>query len=146
VSRTIVAAFRKRSPLDFLWYTVYETEDPITNSQCGQWYRHGAASSCAIVWATDVMNGPMYTQDQLKIGAGATPTFGRSKKGTPIAPVPTSDQVAFPTSNAQLATDAQNQGQVYNGTTNVTLNGVPGTATVVVCHAQPRRPARRRLP
>jgi hypothetical protein len=154
VSRTIVAAFRKRSPLDFLWYTVYETQDPITNSQCGQWYRQGAAASCAIVWANDVMSGPMYTQDQLKIGAGATPTFGRSKqdliesegptlctgscgsanmKGTPIAPVPISDQVAFPTSNAQLATDAQNHGQVYKGTTNVTLIGASGTATVVVC-------------
>ena len=154
VTRTIVAAFRKRSPLDFLWYTVYETQDPVTNSQCGQWYRQGAASSCAIVWANDVMNGPMYTQDQLKIGSGATPTFGRSKqdliesegpslctgscggaivKGTPIAPVPTSDQVAFPTSNAQLATDAQNHGQVYQGTTNVTLNGASGSATVVVC-------------
>jgi hypothetical protein len=154
VSRTIVAAFRKRSPLDFLWYTVYETQDPVTNSSCGQWYRQGAAASCAIVWANDVMNGPMYTQDQLKIGSGATPTFGRTKqdliesegptlctgscaganvKGTPIAPVPTSDQVAFPTSNAQLATDAQNHGQVYQGTTNVTLNGASGSATVVVC-------------
>jgi hypothetical protein len=156
VSRTIVAAFRKRSPLDFLWYTVYETQDPATNSQCGEWYRQGAASSCAIVWANDVMNGPMYTQDQLKIGTGATPTFGRSKqdliesegptlctgscgaasmKGTPIAPVPTSDQVAFPTSNAQLATDAQNHGQVYKGTVNVILGGIAGTgnARVVVC-------------
>jgi hypothetical protein len=96
----------------------------------------------------------MYTQDQLKIGSGATPTFGRSTqdliesegptlcsgscagaslKGTAIAPVPTSDQVAFPTSNAQLATDAQNHGQVYQGTTNVTLNGASGSATVVVC-------------
>jgi len=153
VSRTVVAAFRKRSPLDFLWYTVYETQDPVTNSACGEWYRQGADSSCAIVWANDVMNGPMYTQDQLKIGSGATPTFGRSKqdliesegptlctgscgsanmKGTPIAPVPTSDQVAFPTSNAQLATDAQNHGQVYKGTTNITLNS-DGTATVMVC-------------
>jgi hypothetical protein len=152
VSRTVVAAFRKRSPLDFLWYTVYETQDPATNSSCGQWYRQGASSSCAIVWANDVMKGPMYTQDQLKIGG--SPTFGRSKQdliesegpslctgscgsatmtGTPIAPVPTSDQVAFPTSNAQLATDAQNHGQVYQGTTNVTLNGTTGSATVVVC-------------
>lgn len=156
VSRTVVAAFRKRSPLDFLWYTVYETQDPVTNSACGEWYRQGADSSCAIVWANDVMNGPMYTQDQLKIGSGATPTFGRSKqdliesegptlctgscgsatmRGTPIAPVPTSDQVAFPTSNAQLATDAQNHGQVYKGTTNVTLGGSAGVgkASVVVC-------------
>src|SRR5690242_5138968 len=157
VSRTVVAAFRKRSPLDFLWYTVYETQDPVTNSSCGQWYRQGAASSCAIVWANDVMNGPMYTQDQLKIGSGATPTFGRTKqdliesegptlctgscgsanvKGTPIAPVPTSDQVAFPTSNAQLATDATNHGQVYKGTTNVYLGppaAAAGQAKIVVC-------------
>jgi hypothetical protein len=35
------------------------------------------------------MNGPMYTQDQLKIGSGATPTFGRTNPVGTGSSVPT---------------------------------------------------------
>lgn len=81
VSRTIVASFRKESPFDYLWYTVYEAADPALGSyysQCGQFLRTGSRpSQCNINWVTgDAINGPMYTQDQLLING--SPTFGRT--------------------------------------------------------------------
>ena len=83
-TRTIAASFRTLSPLSFLWYTVYETEDTsITgaNSGCNRFYYQspGPPSTCDIFWVTgDHMNGPMYTQDQFLISPSNAPTFGRS--------------------------------------------------------------------
>jgi Tfp pilus assembly protein PilX len=83
-TRTIVASLRTLSPLSFLWYTVYETQDTsITgaNSGCNRMYNDTPAppSSCYIYWVTgDQMNGPMYTQDQYLVYPGNAPTFGRS--------------------------------------------------------------------
>jgi len=40
-TRTIVASFRTLSPLSFLWYTVYESEDSSitgTNANCNRFY------------------------------------------------------------------------------------------------------------
>ena len=84
VTRTIVASFRRDTPLDYLWYSVYETLDPNTydnpaNYQdCAAFLRDGRPSKCLnINWITgDVVNGPMYTQDQYRI-CGA-PVFGRA--------------------------------------------------------------------
>ncbi len=156
VVRTLVASYRKLSPLDFLWYTVYEALDSSINgySTCGVFYRAGRNSNCNINWVTgDVMNGPMYTQDQyLVLGS---PTFGRGPadkieslapgssasavcsgnncgsatfKGTPVWSAPF---VPLPNSNSQLLTDATNNGKVYTGTTTISLNNT--TATVVNC-------------
>jgi Tfp pilus assembly protein PilX len=83
-TRSIVASFRTLSPLSFLWYTVYETEDTsITgaNSGCDRFYYQspGPPSSCDIFWVSgDHMNGPMYTQDQFLISPSNAPTFGRA--------------------------------------------------------------------
>ena len=84
VTRTIVAAFRRDSPLDFLWYSVYETLDPNTyadpasKQDCAEFLRDGRPSDCGVIsWITnDRLNGPMYTQDQYSI-CGA-PVFGRA--------------------------------------------------------------------
>ena len=76
--RTLVASYRKLTPLDFVWYTVYEALDSSINgyTHCGVFYRAGRNSNCNINWVTgDVMNGPMYTQDQYLILG--SPTFGR---------------------------------------------------------------------
>jgi hypothetical protein len=83
-TRTMVASFRTLSPLSFLWYTVYETEDTSitgTNANCNRFYYQspGPSSSCDIYWVTgDHMNGPMYTQDQFLISPNNAPTFGRA--------------------------------------------------------------------
>ncbi len=44
VQRTVVASFRKLTPLDFLWYTVYEALDSSINgfTGCGVFYRAGS--------------------------------------------------------------------------------------------------------
>ena len=96
-TRTIVASFRTLSPLSFLWYTVYETEDTsITgaSSGCNRFYYQspGPPSSCDIYWVTgDHMNGPMYTQDQFLVSPSNAPTFGRTGTQDAIASqVPTS--------------------------------------------------------
>jgi hypothetical protein len=84
VSRTIVASFRRDSPLDYLWYSVYETLDPNTYSvpanyqDCAAFARNGRPSKCGTIsWITgDLIKGPMYTQDQYSICG--SPTFGRA--------------------------------------------------------------------
>ena len=148
VTRSIVVSFRMNSPLDFLWYTNYEALDSTLSgfSNCNVYYRAGRSSGCNINWVTgDVINGPMYTNDQYLIDG--SPTFGRGPadkiessapgnvasdicagdsctsatiKGTAVPDAP---YVATPSDNSELLTDAQNYGSVFTGTTTVALNG-----------------------
>lgn len=156
--RTVVAAYRKLTPLDFAWYTVYEAQDSAMNgySDCDVFYRAGRDPNCNINWITgDNVNGPMYTQDQYLIDGD--PQFGRSPsdKIESLAPapsqaeqyicagdncgglvmngtaVPNAPLVPLPSDNTQLFTDATNYGQVFNGTTRIQLNG--NSANVWVC-------------
>jgi hypothetical protein len=156
VQRGIVASFRKATPLDFVWYTVYEALDSSISgyTDCGVFYRAGRASHCNISWITgDTISGPMYTQDQYLVNG--SPTFGRgaSDKVESLAPgtkaadvcsasncdqatfngtrVWSADFVPLPNDNAQLYTDAQNYGATFSGTTTITLSGT--SATVVNC-------------
>jgi hypothetical protein len=92
VKRGLIATFRKDTPLDYLWYTIYETLDPVTYptpwantyDQCNKWERPGAGgarpSYCRDIQfiSGDRLNGPTYTQDQYLISG--TPTFGRLGK------------------------------------------------------------------
>ncbi len=151
-SRTIVASLKTLSPLSFLWYTVYETVDTVIGgSSCGRMYYATLKppSSCYIYWVTgDVMNGPMYTQDQFLVNSGDSPQFGRLGMNDPIASqVPTStsgddicvnsncsnahvenpepnvqSQVQLPSDNANLLTDANTHGKVWTGTVTLTLS------------------------
>jgi hypothetical protein len=166
VTRTIVASFRTDTPLSYLWYTIHETLDPAADSNCANdpFYYNQVSSGhtipspeCTINWITgDQVNGPLYTEDQLLIGAGASPTFN----GPVTSDAPSSDAnqvcvggcdntnanfndgeqtvqgggqaVPFPTDNSNLETDASPpNGLIETGTTNVTLSGT--TVTVVNC-------------
>jgi hypothetical protein len=163
--RGIIASFRKDSPIDFLWYTVYESFDPsiLGYNDCAVFYRNGKPAHCDIFWVTgDVINGPMYTQDQYLIGS--SPVFGRNTndqiesvapgtnssaicasnscgimvmKGKPVWGART---ISPPADNSQLLTDAQNHGKVYSGTTTINVNGsvasvtnCPGTSASSSC-------------
>jgi hypothetical protein len=95
VQRSVVATFRRTSFIDFVYYTVYETSDPVTyptswqagaQSQCSQFYRNGRESQpipgsggtyCSTIYfkSGDVVNGPFHTEDQLAICGN--PSFGR---------------------------------------------------------------------
>jgi type II secretory pathway pseudopilin PulG len=144
VQRGIVASFRKDSPLDYLWYSVYEAFDPLIlpGHNCAVFARDGRDPTCNLYWATGSVNkGPAYTQDQFNIIG--SPVFGRGPndriasvdpdsvcsggncqqavfKGTVVTGAPT---IAPPADNSGLLTDAQSYGQVLSGTTNITLNG-----------------------
>ncbi len=87
VTKTVVASFRKPSPLDFLWYTDHEMRDPAldpTDCTGEKYYFQYTGSStppsaCEINWVTgDKMNGPMYTNDQYLVYTNNSPTFGRA--------------------------------------------------------------------
>ena len=160
IERGIVVSFRMNSPLDFLWYTHFEAFDPAIPGMtgCNVFYRQGRNSNCNINWfSRDVMNGPMYTDDQYLIGSGSQPTFGRnandriesSEPKTPTSPqdicsgyncgsavfhgtqIPDATPIPTPSDNSELLTDAQSYGKVYTGTTTIFLNGT--TATVTNC-------------
>ncbi len=94
VRRSIVATFRRSSFLDYLYFTDYETLDPLTFStittqeyaqkNCmryrsvrnrNEWCR----TNTNITFPTwDKINGPLHTNDDLSICG--TPTFGRSNQ------------------------------------------------------------------
>ncbi|MBV9174539.1 MAG: hypothetical protein JOZ81_31140, partial [Chloroflexi bacterium] len=152
ITRGIVASFRKDTPLDYLWYTVYEALDPgiaPAYKDCGQFYRTGKRpGQCNIWWVTgDVMNGPMYTQDQYLISG--SPVFGRNinDRIESTAPgsicsggscgsavikglaVPGAATIAPPSDNSQLYVNAGSYGAVVSGTTTVQLSGTQATVT-----------------
>ncbi len=149
-TRTIIASFKRKSPLDYVWYTVYESDDSSISgySDCAIFYRSGRNDYCNINWITgDTVNGPMYTQDQLYIGAGQSPVFGRDSTdviateadnsvcangcGSAVfnGAQQTNVDVPEPTSNAALLTDAQNHGKVFTGTTSIQLSGSNAVVT-----------------
>jgi len=95
----IVASFKRASFLDYVYFTQYETLDPVAygytdptsiasaNSQCAKTYRAGRPNSpiantggtyCSeIVFSSgEQINGPLHTNDELNICGN--PTFGRS--------------------------------------------------------------------
>lgn len=150
VKRGIVATFKRASPIQYLWYTVYEAFDVSMGSQysgCNKWYRQGRPSGCEINWVTgDHVNGPMYTQDQLYVASGQAPVFGRSSSDT-IATLASNSlcdsgcgsavfngtrqtgiSVPEPSDNSGLLTDAQNYGVVFSGVTTITMAGNQATA------------------
>jgi hypothetical protein len=91
-SRSVVATLRRRGFLDYLYFTDYETLDPVTYQDTGnaswaqancQRYRAGRPSGCTnIVFGTDdVLAGPMHTNDDI-LTCGS-PDFGRSGRTPP---------------------------------------------------------------
>jgi hypothetical protein len=174
VTSTIVASFRKPSPLDFLWYTDHEMRDPALDANCAgekYYYQYTGKTTppaeCEINWVTgDTMKGPVYTNDQYLIYTNDSPVFGRAGVSTdkiessaPTTSVCVSSKcygATFPgggaqaqaqyvplppsVSGTQLQTDATAHGQVFTGTTTISLNGssatisnCPGSTSTAAC-------------
>jgi Tfp pilus assembly protein PilX len=123
VSRGLVASFRKDTPLDYLWYTIYETLDPntynnpLTYADCAAFHRPtpsnpgGRPSHCRdIVWPTgDVVDGPMYTADQYMIDSSqSAPVFGRDSEDQIESSVPDTNPNA-------VCTDSNCRSAVFQG-------------------------------
>jgi hypothetical protein len=86
--RTVVATLNRAGFLDFLYFTDYETIDPLVwkvkdpngkgSAVCNVYRRDGRSSLCDnIVFAgADFVNGPMHTNDDMLVCG--SPTFGRN--------------------------------------------------------------------
>lgn len=80
--RSIVATFGHEGFLDFIYYTEYETLDPVTYTpvepKCEAFHGSRPEPPCARIdfVTADHINGPMHTQDNASICG--TPTFGRT--------------------------------------------------------------------
>jgi hypothetical protein len=86
--RSIVTQFRRARFLDFLYFTDFETTDPLAygsnsdvntaNAQCANKYRWTRTSFCREIQFADFdrVNGPLHSNDSLYICG--SPVFGRS--------------------------------------------------------------------
>jgi Tfp pilus assembly protein PilX len=112
--RSVVGTFRRRGFLDFLYFTDYETSPPTiyaaaaqgwAASHCNRYVRDGrltqtdpaTGTTCTNIQfaPTDVVNGPMHTNDNILICGN--PTFGRTVNGSGQA-VSDNVEVSDPTS------------------------------------------------
>ena len=93
--RSVIGTFKRRSFMDYVYFTDFETNDPVTYSSeamrgwaataCARYYRDGrsaqryGSSSCGEIQFTtgDAIRGPLHTNDELL--ACGKPAFGRNK-------------------------------------------------------------------
>src|SRR4051794_5908391 len=130
VRRSIVATFKRRGFLDYVWFTDYEIRDPLISgdpASCVKHWWEGRGNGCSeINFVTgDSMQGPIHTNDEFLVCG--TPIFGRSGgndkveatnpgtvwrpnnscgNSTPTingTPVPSAPLMSLPPSNSQLA-------------------------------------------
>ena len=155
--RTVLATLRRANFIDFIYFTDFETLDPSAyptaaetsraTTECSR-YRPSRTSFCVEIQftASDVINGPFHTNDNLQICGGAT--FGRTPRdlieisgsprwvnggctanphtvGTLVHPA---SQLALPPSNAALETVVQ-PAYKFKGRTRIQLNGTSMTVT-----------------
>ncbi len=158
VSRTIVATFRRKGFLNYVYYTQFETLDPATYfpanplPDCGHPYGQRPSSCGSINFTSgDAINGPMHSEDQLSICGN--PTFGRNTQDA-IETVPApghyagpgncsdnflagvrgtfkapANSVIPPPNNGELLATARADGWTFTGTTQIQLNGASMTVT-----------------
>ena len=135
VQRGLIGEFRKDTPLDFLWFTVYETLDPTTYDDPSQYqdcagYAQGrpntpntipplrAAHCTEINFITgDRINGPAHTEDQYLVPSGAAPIFGRSN---------TNDKIESTVigNNADICQGSDCHGAQFRGTPTPNANSI----------------------
>jgi hypothetical protein len=155
--RTVLATLRRANFIDFIYFTDFETLDPSAYStaaetaratnECSR-YRASRTGFCTEIQftATDAINGPFHTNDNLRICGGAT--FGRDTRdaieisgsprwingactaspnvvGTLVHPA---SQLALPPSNAAIESVVQ-PAYKFKGRTTIVLNGSTMTVT-----------------
>lgn len=156
-TRSVIANLRQKGFIDFLYFTMYETQDPAiagtSQEQCTRYYPTRRDSDCggAIQFAsTETVNGPLHSNDALYICGG---TFnGKVTSSYKVAPyfrdcgspdfkagVPEyAKALDMPPTNTQLRnetradlTDSEvpRPGCLYTGPTTIKFHG-NGTMTV----------------
>ncbi len=145
--QSIVASFKRASFLDYVYFTQYETSDPVTYgsssainqaySQCVKTYREGRRNSTLpcieIVFTSgESINGPLHTNDELNICG--SPTFGRGPSdlievSSPPAGYRSSGGGGCGTANPNFrGTYLTNSPVLTPPSTNDSLKDVPGAA------------------
>jgi type II secretory pathway pseudopilin PulG len=82
-TRSIIATFKRRSFMDFIYFTSSEAQDPVigggTSTECLK--KRGVRSGCTEIRfsSNDSVNGPLHTNDSSVLVCG-TPIFGRDNK------------------------------------------------------------------
>jgi|tagenome__1003787_1003787.scaffolds.fasta_scaffold20984329_6 Tfp pilus assembly protein PilX len=89
VRRSIIATFKRQGFLNYLWFTDFETPDPLTysdpttaQSKCAMYVRDGRDLSYCndqSFITGDGVNGPTHTNDEFLMCG--TPSFGRTNNG-----------------------------------------------------------------
>jgi Tfp pilus assembly protein PilX len=155
--RSIVATYRRRSFIDYIYFTDFETSDPVTYSNpsdvawasvnCARWNRQGRSSACTRIQfvGQDVVAGPFHTNDDI-LTCGA-PTFGRSAADSIEVSGPNPGYATncgnirpnflgtWTTSSPVLTLPPSNStlnslaGVRFTGTTRIVLNGATMTVT-----------------
>ena len=163
--RTVLATLRRANFIDFIYFTDFETLDPAAYVdqddtdraavECAR-YRALRTSFCTEIQftATDVINGPFHTNDNLRICGNAT--FGRNTRdlieisgdpswvngGCTASPnivgtlVPRATPLDLPPSNAALETVVL-PGYKFQGRTRIQLNGTTMSVTTGYTTANP---------
>jgi Tfp pilus assembly protein PilX len=156
--RSIIATLRRKSFIDFLWFTDFETADPyaydLSNqpwalANCANKYRPQRNTGCSDqnFITGDALNGPFKTNDSISVCGD--PSFGRNSdddielnQDSPgwSADCSGSDPnfkgtirypagvLPMPQSNAELEA-AADQGYVFDGETRLVFNGTTVTIT-----------------
>lgn len=149
-TRTIIATLRRLNFLDFIYFTNFETLDPVATADpalaataCAQFRAQRPSYPCTEIQFADddEILGPFHTNDNILVCG--SPQFGRAStdrieingprdyvsacggsrpdyRGTKIFPAGTLD---MPPSNAQLATLADEATGRFVGRTEIRLNG-----------------------
>ncbi len=91
VTRTVQATLRRRSFIDYLYFTDYETKDPAAydtgvndnftpaqaQTNCAKHYYEGRDAACTNIWfsSSDTINGPLHSNDAIHIFHNSSPKF-----------------------------------------------------------------------
>lgn len=150
-TRTVVADLKQSGFIDFLYFTDYEIQDPTQGgAACTVSYSWVTANSCTKIQfgSSDVMNGPMHSNDTLRLcgrfkgkvttGKTGSPNY-ESACTTPVfdAGKPVTGQlVGMPETNAEMKREVRTDidevtrpGCLYTGPTSIVLKS-DGTMTV----------------
>jgi len=88
-TRSVIATFKRRSFMDFVYFTNSEAQDPIvgggTDAVCSD-QRINRGNNCTEITfvGPDVVKGPLHTNDSSVLTSGGTIQFGRDGKNDPF--------------------------------------------------------------
>lgn len=146
-TRSIVAELKQSGFIDFVYFTDYETQDPLLTgkSYCAvhAWEANRAADCTIQFGPSDVLQGPVHSNDTLTVcGATFKGKVTTSNSKTPLINVPNGcavghyasnpvkqDPITMPPTNAEMKKETRNDlstavplpGCLYTGPTTVTF-------------------------